>query len=778
MMDMQVTGTKKDILNIFTVDFSLYISGNTQNKKYNATNNNKNISGYINVETNLLNLKVETINSFGELELNNTQFMIPSFFEDGIYDLYLESNTDDKYEIYHCSKEIRENMSYRGRSIYGAFKFNGDIGYSTFYIRRNNQDILSFTIQVFPTKLDYMDDYHDILRDINNEVNSLVFDFVNKTFSKVNIIDVKNQTQVEYIAILHKIYESLDKSIKRIENHPKHGVISEYNLKDRNKSKKIAVKETIKHLRRNPYSKVVEIRKHTTIDIYENQYVKYMIKRILNKIKDVKQSIRKSKSENEEFYKILSKYENRLNSHLNGFFREISDINDKKSMTLVFKMASGYKEVYYYYNLLSKGLDICEGLYDISNKKLWNLYEIWCYLKIHSIIKEIGYIPKNSHFIKVNSKGLTLSVLQNSQSKMIYQNKRGNKLELWYNKAYYSLPTTNQRPDTVLCLKGDKTKDRVYLFDAKYRIFIDKNGEIGPMEDDINVMHRYRDAIVSENKKQNYFKYNTFGAYVMFPCSDEKSFENHRFYKSIEKVNIGAIPMLPGSTFLMKKQITKIIGESYIEAINNNPVFDEEGDYYKFKNKNVMVVNVKDKEHFSIYKKYGFYHIPKSSLSKVKLGIEYLAFYQPQNTFNEDSGIYYYAKIKESYLYKRGDCIELKGDKDREDNIYIRFELEEFKQLSGVSIYQYGVRNVMYTSLYLLKNATNIHELSLKNRKEIEVYKILKKISEQKSLILEKREDGYRLGENYIRVYENSEIRLNDELVESKEIYNLLIEKL
>ncbi|MFR5131140.1 MAG: DUF2357 domain-containing protein [Terrisporobacter sp.] len=172
--------------------------------------------------------------------------MVPSFFEDGIYDLYLESNTNDKYEIYHCSKEIRENMSYRGISVYGAFKFNGDIGYSTFYIRRNDEDILSFTIQVFPTKLDYMDDYHEILKDINDEVNSLVFDFVNKTFSKVNIIDVKNQTQVEYIAILHKIYESLDKSIRRIENHPKHGVISEYNLKDRNKSRKIAVKETIK----------------------------------------------------------------------------------------------------------------------------------------------------------------------------------------------------------------------------------------------------------------------------------------------------------------------------------------------------------------------------------------------------------------------------------------------------------------------------------------------------------------------------------------------------
>ena len=61
MMDMQVTGIKKDILQISTSDFSLYISGNTQNKKYNATNNNQNVSGHIKVDTRLSDLKKYTI---------------------------------------------------------------------------------------------------------------------------------------------------------------------------------------------------------------------------------------------------------------------------------------------------------------------------------------------------------------------------------------------------------------------------------------------------------------------------------------------------------------------------------------------------------------------------------------------------------------------------------------------------------------------------------------------------------------------------------------------
>lgn len=399
-MDMQATGIKKDILQISTSDFTVFIDGNSQNKKYNATNNNKNISGKIEVETNLENIKVYTLNSFNELEENCSQSMVPSFFEDGIYNLYLENNTNERFEVYHHSQEIRGNISYRGRNASGSFKFNGDIGYSTFTVRKNNEDVLSFTIQVFPTKLDYMNDYNEILDDINKEVESLVFDYLDKTFSRVNIVDVKKQTGIEFIAILDNIYNNLDKSIRRIEKHPKHGVLNEFNLKDRNKGKRIDVKEIIKYLRKNKSQNVVEVNKKTTLDIYENQYVKYMIKRILRKIRDTKKCMGSKYDKSSVSYSILSKYENKLNNHLNGFFRDISDIKNTKSMTLVFKMTSGYKEVYFYYNLLSKGLDICEGLYEISNKKLWNLYEIWCYLKIHSIIKELGYSPKNSPLIQ------------------------------------------------------------------------------------------------------------------------------------------------------------------------------------------------------------------------------------------------------------------------------------------------------------------------------------------------------------------------------------------
>jgi hypothetical protein len=362
--------------------------------------------------------------------------------------------------------------------------------------------------------------------------------------------------------------------------------------------------------------------------------------------------------------------------------------------------------------------------------------------------------------------------MQNKQAKGIYENKDGKKIELWYNKSY-SNPTTNQRPDTVLCLRDNSKKDRVYIFDAKYRLCIDNDNVIGPMEEDINVMHRYRDAIVSDMKNSMQFRYNTFGAYVMFLYSDEEKFKEHKFYKSIDKVNIGAFPMLPGSTSLIKKHLCEILDLSYIEAKNANPIFDESEDYYKFKNENVMIVNAKDIEHLEIYKDNRFYHIPTSTLSKIRVGIEYLAFYQSKKSFGDNSGIYYYAKIKDFYKYKRKECKELPCSKNKEDETYYRFETEDWIKVGPIAPVEYGTRNVSYTTMYLLNNADTMHELKLKNRIEINVYKILREASKRKGISLIKEDSKFKIGNDFVYVSDKNNIRFNDKIVSLDDLISI-----
>ena len=87
-----------------------------------------------------------------------------------------------------------------------------------------------------------------------------------------------------------------------------------------------------------------------------------------------------------------------------------------------------------------------------------------------------------------------------------------------------------------------------------------KYEEPGPQEEDINTMHRYRDAIVHRNSN-NYYERDMYGAYVLFPYKQEDKFKEHHFYKSIADLNIGGLPFLPGETKLAADFLRKLIDE-------------------------------------------------------------------------------------------------------------------------------------------------------------------------------------------------------------------------
>jgi len=564
------------------------------------------------------------------------------------------------------------------------------------------------------------------------------------------------------------IFDDLEKAIKRVISNPKHNVETIESIRRVEKSR-VPSRNTIGYLRKHSSSllenkngfikgkdknyaatMVVDKRKITTIDIYENRFVKYMITNIIKRlnaiVKNIDINMISNKANNNGInpddklvlHKFLRDKISILKQHLKNGFGNVSNLTGKKTMSLVFQMAPGYREVYKKYIMLSKGLALGDGIYQMTPKKLYLLYEMWCYMKIHHILGDLGYQVEEYGILNYKDNGFYLSLSQDSEVKMIYSNKK-NRLELWYNKSYTS-QTTNQRPDTVLNIRNlnNKDDDRIYIFDAKYRINVDDKGKIGPVEDDINVMHRYRDAIVSKLKNEVQFKYDTFGAYVMFPYGDEEKFKEHDFYKSIEKVNIGAFPMLPGSTKLITKQLKKIIEQSSLDARNDRVVTDEYDDYGKFKHLNVMVANVKDEHHFNVYKENLFYHIPVASLKEVRESVEYIAFYQSNLKFEDEGGVRYYGKIKECLEYKRKDCTEIKARAGTENNEYIRINLESIREVDNIVPIQTGTRLVTYTTLYLLKNAENTHELKVESSLELVVYKVLKKVAKETGIKIKK----------------------------------------
>ena len=120
-----------------------------------------------------------------------------------------------------------------------------------------------------------------------------------------------------------------------------------------------------------------------------------------------------------------------------------------------------------------------------------------------------------------------------------------------------------QRPDNVIQLSSE---DRLYIFDAKYRLAFDdaytkQYGGVGPKAEDVNTMHRYRDAIVVPHpvKPHTYMRGVVKSSIVLFPFADEKRYTSHKFFRSIEEVQIGGLPFLPGVTGLVEEQVRSIL---------------------------------------------------------------------------------------------------------------------------------------------------------------------------------------------------------------------------
>ena len=134
--------------------------------------------------------------------------------------------------------------------------------------------------------------------------------------------------------------------------------------------------------------------------------------------------------------------------------------------------------------------------------------------------------------------------------------------------------TTEQRPDIVLYVRPSKEEKfrLTYLYDAKYRVKDEKDADV-PLEDTLNQMHRYRDAIYFDIDEHERPKgKEVIGGYILFPGrGEEDSVIQQKYYKSIEKVNIGAFPLLPkkdGEPYevecsLLKEHLYKVIRQQH-----------------------------------------------------------------------------------------------------------------------------------------------------------------------------------------------------------------------
>lgn len=702
-------------------------------------------------------------NLAGEAEIISTQNigkssfgsyrMYPLFFEQQTYQIFIYPKDNHNVEFWHENINIRKKVKPVGHNfsmLTGNINFGNEIGMSDLVIRLDGKNYLKITLEVFPSKISYKEDYKAIVADVTQEVYNLVFDFLKKTYDSFDVSSKNQSSQVEFFAIIVKIYKELLSAADMVIAKPHHMLKTEHLVMPSHKIKRTDNK-TLRWMEKHPdkvkrnnsrvmAERALAVKKYVTYDTNENRLTKYMLQNTVRRLERFRKQYEKLGRSTDLYVvnnvnSMIKGIHRRLNT---GFMKHVEAMPANSSMSLVFNMAPGYRELYRCYLLLQHGLSVTGSVFDISIKDLAVLYEYWCFIKLNSLMKN-RYELLSQDIIKIAGKGLFVSLIKGQRSRVRYRNPaNGEIITLSYNPSEIKGATVAQKPDNVLQLEKNGTDVKYeYVFDAKYKIdpalegtaYKNIYGAPGPTETDINTMHRYRDAIVYQKGASPYER-KMFGAYVLFPYKNEEEYKKHRFYKSIDEVNIGGLPFLPSATSLVTDMLDQLIADSPESAFERSTLpagIEERLKKVDWSRKEVLIGTFRSNEQFQTCLDNNFYYIPEKLIKEENLPIHYVAMFQTPRIFSNNAGIHYYGEVLRTALVYRKDIKEVPQTHGRPEDRYYRFSIREWKRLDTPILPKESGFVYEFTNKFLLENAQYVPELLLRSEEEYRFYTELKR---------------------------------------------------
>lgn len=708
----------------------------------------------------------------------------PLFFEQTDYEIVVQSRNGQAVSVWHENYDIRDKIGKVTDSdalVSGIINFGNNIGFSDFEIRLDGQHVLTVRVEVYPTKITYKEDYRAIMEDVTSEIYAVAFDFLKKTYQSMRIGDTERATPAEFFQIISIIFGDFVKAANKITSVPHHKLITTHEIQPWHKVRRTdgnTRQWLIKHpavLMRSGDGFVAEkalaARKEITYDTVENRFAKYILQSTVKRLTDFKNRYEKSNKPDPEVLASVSRMQQTVNRLLGStFFHSVGDYGNETSMSLVFELAPGYRELYKYYLMLRRGLEIHGDLFRISMKDTAQLYEYWCFLKLVSMMKSTVFTNEKGErvrkyrlaspdVIRTDRSGITVTLVKGQRSEIKFINVvTGERISLIYNPGEQNTQTVSQKPDNVLTLekKGSDVTYK-YIFDAKYRIETNPDSyypdtKPGPKLDDINTMHRYRDSIVYENTVPSRFSFEKtmFGAYVLFPYADEEEYKNHRFYRSIETVNIGGLPFLPGATQLVGRLLEDLISDSADSAFERATLpagTEEKLAKTDWNVRDVLIGSVRSESQYDFCIQNRFYYVPADQISDEKFPIRYVAMYLSKKASRP--GIHCYGTVIRTEKVRREE-IPFPSSSPNQDRMYYRLTVNKWTRLKETIVYRDDrVYQPRFTNLFLLENSRETYELF--NIHSEEQYRLLTEIKRTfVAMGLETRQDEplYRISEN------------------------------
>lgn len=555
----------------------------------------------------------------------------PVIYETCKYQMRLLFHGIDKEsvpEIRHVRKDVEDSFFYDEelngkdeKSLTGELDFINEPGVFKLdfsYQKNGVQKDTYVTFDVVSPKLDTKNDYKSLLREVNEEYENVIYRYLSITLQQFS--RGRLNTDATWMAAFQSVVDDYVKNVKRVIQNP-HSQIVNYRTSRKAEHIKFwtpTMEERYGEVKEEGkleeyYFGYDEVR--STQDTMENRFVKHTLQSIGKRLSAVITTVLSTTQEelSERHRQMWTDYQislKKLTKH--PFFKSIGHFDGMKQESLVLQSRTGYQQIYKDWLKLKRGIDLYNGAANIGTLQIWEIYELWCFIKMKKLVAEILGIDKDkpSHDQLITEpKGTLLNPFTNSSLEHIVEYRypkaeesdsderktqlathEGDVVTLHYQHTFnrtsgkdeygmgINTATTEQRPDIVLNIrKASGEVVLTYLYDAKYRIINDQKldedfeaqditentimpGGDYPPTDAVNQMHRYRDAIYYSIEHEPYRSKEIIGGYILFPGRGNDEYIKKRYYSaSVESVNIGAFPLLPNSYSLLKKHLEDIL---------------------------------------------------------------------------------------------------------------------------------------------------------------------------------------------------------------------------
>lgn len=266
-----------------------------------------------------------------------------------------------------------------------------------------------------------------------------------------------------------------------------------------------------------------------TTDVYENQVLKQQVNELYRLLREYETV------EEVEISRKAKKYKSIILRWINGpFIKEITINKGSYTITQTFRKHPIYRLWYQWFDNLYKHSR--EGIgfaYPISLKNTFDLYEMWCYLRIVKVLREAGFVSDTSQLFRQTKEGMFLNLAENKESRIGLHGG----ISLYFQRSYqyntkvFHTYTQKMIPDIVL-----EGKKGIIVFDPKYRVPTNLGTALGEM-------HKYRDGIIHRETEEKAVK----EVYILTPTKIDQA-ETMRYFQDYfhEKYKMGAIQLGPG----------------------------------------------------------------------------------------------------------------------------------------------------------------------------------------------------------------------------------------